>query len=118
MLKGEKVILRAEAREDLKRLHELTRNLDLVVLSDAQWQPESTEDGRHHGHRNGAEEAEKNGSARSHGAFSVAVRCTVRATGSARTGTRIVSSPERRRRGAMPENGRPCLAVAKVSRAK
>src|SRR4051812_34119408 len=40
MLKGNKVILRAEAREDLKRLHELTRNLDLVVLSDGQWQPE------------------------------------------------------------------------------
>ena len=40
MLKGEKVLLRAEAREDLKRLHELTRNLDLVVLSDGQWQPE------------------------------------------------------------------------------
>src|SRR6476469_8289277 len=40
MLKGKKVILRAEAREDLKRLHELTRNLELVVLSDGQWQPE------------------------------------------------------------------------------
>ena len=40
MLKGKKVILRAEDREDLKRLHELTRNLDLVVLSDGQWQPE------------------------------------------------------------------------------
>jgi diamine N-acetyltransferase len=40
MLKGKKVILRAEEREDLKRLHELTRNLDLVVLSDGQWQPE------------------------------------------------------------------------------
>jgi diamine N-acetyltransferase len=40
MLKGSKVILRAEEREDLKRLHELTRNLDLVVLSDGHWQPE------------------------------------------------------------------------------
>jgi diamine N-acetyltransferase len=40
MLKGKKVILRAEEREDLKRLHELTRNLELVVLSDGHWQPE------------------------------------------------------------------------------
>jgi diamine N-acetyltransferase len=40
MLKGKKVILRAEERADLKRLHELTRNVELVVLSDGQWQPE------------------------------------------------------------------------------
>ncbi len=40
MLKGEKVILRAEEREDVKRLYELTRNVDLVVLSDGQWRPE------------------------------------------------------------------------------
>ena len=29
MLKGEKVILRAVEREDLKRLHELERNVEL-----------------------------------------------------------------------------------------
>ena len=40
MLKGKKVILRAEEREDVKRLHELARNIDLVLLSDGQWQPE------------------------------------------------------------------------------
>jgi len=40
MLRGNKVLLRPEQREDLKRLHELTCNLDLVVLSDGHWQPE------------------------------------------------------------------------------
>jgi RimJ/RimL family protein N-acetyltransferase len=40
MLKGKKVVLRAEEREDLKQLYELTRNIDLVLLSDGQWQPE------------------------------------------------------------------------------
>jgi RimJ/RimL family protein N-acetyltransferase len=40
MLRGEKVILRAVERDDLKRLHELERNVDLVLLGDGQWQPE------------------------------------------------------------------------------
>lgn len=43
MLKGEKVILRAREREDLKRLHELQRNVDLVLLGDGNWQPEPFE---------------------------------------------------------------------------
>jgi RimJ/RimL family protein N-acetyltransferase len=41
MLKGDKVLLRAIERGDLKRLHELARNVDLVVLGDGHWQPES-----------------------------------------------------------------------------
>src|SRR5919205_433332 len=40
MLKGASVILRAVERDDLKRLHELERNVDLVLLGDGQWQPE------------------------------------------------------------------------------
>src|SRR5205809_236733 len=40
MLKGERVILRAVEREDLKRLHALEHNVDLVMLADGQWQPE------------------------------------------------------------------------------
>ena len=39
MLKGKKVILRAVERDDLKRLHALERNVDLVVLGDGEWQP-------------------------------------------------------------------------------
>jgi diamine N-acetyltransferase len=39
MLKGERVILRAVEREDLKRLHELQRNVDLVLLGDGEWEP-------------------------------------------------------------------------------
>lgn len=39
MLKGENVILRALERDDLKRLHELERNVDLVLLGDGSWQP-------------------------------------------------------------------------------
>ncbi len=39
MLQGEKVILRAVERDDLKRLHELNRNVELVVLGDDQWRP-------------------------------------------------------------------------------
>jgi diamine N-acetyltransferase len=39
MLKGEKVILRAVERDDLKRLYELERNVDLVLLGDGEWQP-------------------------------------------------------------------------------
>ena len=40
MLKGEKVILRAVERDDLKRMHELERNVDLVLLGNGHWQPE------------------------------------------------------------------------------
>jgi RimJ/RimL family protein N-acetyltransferase len=40
MLKGEKILLRAVERDDLKRLHELARNVDLVILGDGHWQPE------------------------------------------------------------------------------
>ena len=39
MLKGKKVILRAVERDDLERLHELNRNVDLVLLGDGEWQP-------------------------------------------------------------------------------
>jgi diamine N-acetyltransferase len=39
MLKGERVILRAIEREDLKHLHELDRHIELVVLGDGAWQP-------------------------------------------------------------------------------
>jgi diamine N-acetyltransferase len=39
MLRGEKVILRTIEREDLKTIHELERNLDLVLLADGNWQP-------------------------------------------------------------------------------
>jgi RimJ/RimL family protein N-acetyltransferase len=39
MLKGEKVTLRAVERDDLKRLHELNRNVELVVLADDAWRP-------------------------------------------------------------------------------
>lgn len=39
MLRGDKVILRAPEREDLKRLHELERNVNLVLLGDGDWQP-------------------------------------------------------------------------------
>ena len=39
MLKGDKVILRAVEREDMKRFHELERNVDLVLLGDGLWQP-------------------------------------------------------------------------------
>jgi diamine N-acetyltransferase len=40
MLKGERVILRAVERDDIKRLHELQRNVELMMLGDGQWQPE------------------------------------------------------------------------------
>jgi RimJ/RimL family protein N-acetyltransferase len=39
MLKGNKVILRAVEREDLKRLHALERNVELALLADGDWQP-------------------------------------------------------------------------------
>ena len=40
MLRGEKVILRALERDDLKQLHTLAQNVDLVLLSDGAWGPE------------------------------------------------------------------------------
>ncbi|HEX6288093.1 MAG TPA: GNAT family protein [Herpetosiphonaceae bacterium] len=39
MLRGEKVLLRAVERDDLKTLHALERDLDLVLLADGNWQP-------------------------------------------------------------------------------
>ncbi len=39
MLKGKRVTLRAIEREDIKRLHELQRNVDLILLGFGQWQP-------------------------------------------------------------------------------
>jgi diamine N-acetyltransferase len=39
MLKGEKVTLRAIEREDLKRLHELERDVELTMLGGDEWQP-------------------------------------------------------------------------------
>ena len=40
MLRGKKVVLRPIERDDLKQLHALTQNVDLVLLSDGDWQPE------------------------------------------------------------------------------
>lgn len=39
MLKGDRVTLRAVEREDMKRFHEMERNVDLVLLADGEWQP-------------------------------------------------------------------------------
>ena len=39
MLRGEKVTLRAVEREDLKTIHQLERDLELVLLADGNWQP-------------------------------------------------------------------------------
>jgi len=39
MLQGDKVILRAVERDDMKRFHELERNVDLVMLGEDEWQP-------------------------------------------------------------------------------
>lgn len=39
MLKGERVILRATERDDLKTLYALERNIDLVLLGNGAWQP-------------------------------------------------------------------------------
>ncbi len=41
MLRGKKVTLRALERDDIKQLHALTRHVDLVLLSDSEWQPSS-----------------------------------------------------------------------------
>lgn len=40
MLRGKRVVLRAMEKDDLKRLHELYANVDLVLLRDAVWRPE------------------------------------------------------------------------------
>jgi RimJ/RimL family protein N-acetyltransferase len=39
MLKGERVTLRALERDDLKRLHELSQDVELALLGDGEWQP-------------------------------------------------------------------------------
>ena len=39
MLQGKRVRLRAIERDDLKRLHELYRQVDLVLLGDGHWRP-------------------------------------------------------------------------------
>lgn len=39
MLKGNKVTLRAIERDDMKRLHELERNVELALLADGTWEP-------------------------------------------------------------------------------
>lgn len=39
MLKGKRVTLRPAEREDQKPLHELEKNVDLVLLGDGDWQP-------------------------------------------------------------------------------
>ena len=41
MLQGEKVILRPFERDDIKRMHELSANVDLVTLADGAWSPGS-----------------------------------------------------------------------------
>ena len=39
MLRGKKVTLRPVEREDVKRLHELSRNVELVLFGDSVWNP-------------------------------------------------------------------------------
>jgi RimJ/RimL family protein N-acetyltransferase len=41
MLRGKRVVLRAIEKEDIKRLHELYANIDLVLLGHGVWRPES-----------------------------------------------------------------------------
>ncbi len=41
MLRGERVVLRPKERADLKRLHELEQDVELVTLGDGDWKPES-----------------------------------------------------------------------------
>lgn len=41
MLRSERVVLRAMERADVQRLHELERNVELVVLTDGGWEPQS-----------------------------------------------------------------------------
>ncbi len=40
MLRGDRVLLRAVERDDLKTIHELRQNVDLVLMSDGDWEPE------------------------------------------------------------------------------
>jgi RimJ/RimL family protein N-acetyltransferase len=40
MLRGKRVVLRAMEKDDLKRLHDLYANVDLVLLGHAVWRPE------------------------------------------------------------------------------
>ena len=40
MLRGKRVVLRATEKDDLKRLHELYANVDLVLLGHGVWRPE------------------------------------------------------------------------------
>src|SRR5579864_8706221 len=39
MLRGKKVVLRPVEREDLKRLHELSQDVDLALLAGGAWEP-------------------------------------------------------------------------------
>ena len=39
MLQGKRVTIRAVERDDLKRLHELSQQVDLVLLADGHWRP-------------------------------------------------------------------------------
>ncbi len=39
MLRGERVVLRPIEKEDLKKLHELQSNVELVMLGNASWEP-------------------------------------------------------------------------------
>jgi diamine N-acetyltransferase len=41
MLRGKRVVLRAVEKDDVKRLHALHANVDLALLSDGSWRPES-----------------------------------------------------------------------------
>lgn len=41
MLKSDRVILRSVERDDIKRLHELRRNVELILLGFGEWQPKS-----------------------------------------------------------------------------
>ena len=41
MLRGNRVVLRATEKDDIKRLHELHANVNLVLLGDGSWRPES-----------------------------------------------------------------------------
>ncbi len=41
MLKGERVTLRAMERDDLKRMHELRANVELMTLGHGSWEPTS-----------------------------------------------------------------------------
>ena len=40
MLRGKRVVLRAMEKDDIKRLHELHANVDLILFGDGVWRPE------------------------------------------------------------------------------